>query len=450
MDKTKMITVALAAALSLAVPFDSGIVKMDLARPAFAGSKITAGQNIAQRSLPLLITVRSYSDWEGPHEMLRAHWTDIHFYGKAREADRNIAKALAEYSRKERDASEKSRKELFADAKEEWRDHIKNSGSFSPYYGPFWFTGDILVRRADGKAVSFLEDNGEYEGGFHGISCLTGKNFDARTGKKLQLSDVFANRFAMAEALKKKLKADYPDASFMENGGAGLDDIIAQRLKEDSLAWTMEPEGVTFWFNPYLLGGTYAEETFVSTFFFDETPGLFKTDANTGLPAWQSPTGYCMDLRSYTGLRLPGNSGNDKLRVAHENNRIRIEYGGQEYSNDLTAVSIRPTFVSCPDGRRYLYVDYEHPASQFSAANYRLYVYDLNGKTPGLIGDFPMTRLASSLKDTTKRSWYVMSDPGDFYTTATADSNIAPGKRLRCRVGKDGRPEVYDVEGAKG
>ena len=93
MDKTKMITVALAAALSLAVPFDSGIVKMDLARPTFAGSKITAGQNIAQRSLPLLITVRSYSDWEGPHEMLRAHWTDIHFYGKAREADRNRPEA---------------------------------------------------------------------------------------------------------------------------------------------------------------------------------------------------------------------------------------------------------------------------------------------------------------------------------------------------------------------
>ena len=450
MNKVKMITVALAAALSLAVPFDSGIVKMDLARPAFAGSKITAGQNIAQHSLPLLMTVRSYSDWEGPHEMLRAYWTDIHFYGKAKEADRNIAKALAEYSRKEQDAFGKSRKELFAGAREEWRQRMRGSDSVSPYYGPFWFTGDILVRRADGKAVSFLEDNGEYAGGFHGISHLAGKNFDARTGKELQLSDVFANRFAMAEALKKKLKADYPEASFMENGGAGLDDIIDKLVKEDSLAWTLEPEGVTFWFNPYLLGGTYAEDTFVTTFCFNKEPELFKTNMDTGTPVWQGSKGYCMDLRSYTPLRLSGNSGNDKLCVAHENNRIRIEYKGQEYSNELTAVSIRPTLVVCSDGRRYLYVDYEQPASKFSAANYRLYVYDLNSKTPGLIGDYPMTRLASSLKDTGKRSWYVMSDPGDFYTTATADSNIAPGKRLRCRVGKDGRPEVYDVEGAKG
>jgi hypothetical protein len=38
----------------------------------------------------------------------------------------------------------------------------------------------------------------------------------------------------------------------------------------------------------------------------------------------------------------------------------------------------------------------------------------------------------------------------DFYTTATMDSDLVPGKRLRCRVGKDGAPEVYEVEGAKG
>ena len=77
-------------------------------------------------------------------------------------------------------------------------------------------------------------------------------------------------------------------------------------------------------------------------------------------------------------------------------------------------------------------------------------MYDLNGASPRFVGVYPMTRLASPLKDTAKRSWYVMSDPEDFYMTATMDSNLVPGKRLRCRVGEDGAPEVLEVEGAKG
>jgi hypothetical protein len=43
-----------------------------------------------------------------------------------------------------------------------------------------------------------------------------------------------------------------------------------------------------------------------------------------------------------------------------------------------------------------------------------------------------------------------MSDPNEFYMRSTKDTNLVPLKRLTCRVGKDGVPEVYEVEGAKG
>ena len=101
-------------------------------------------------------------------------------------------------------------------------------------------------------------------------------------------------------------------------------------------------------------------------------------------------------------------------------------------------------FVQLEDDRRYLYAD-----CSTDGMNYHLRVYDLNGTGPELIGTQAMTRLASPPGQTKDRKWYVLSDPGDFLMTSTGDG-FPPGKWLRCRVGQDGRIEVYDVEGAVG
>ena len=198
-----------------------------------------------------------------------------------------------------------------------------------------------------------------------------------------------------------------------------------------------------------MLGGTYADDAYFTTLFFTEYPDIFKKDAG-GNFAWRGPRGYCLDLQPYTAVRLSAGPRKETLKVALENNRIVIEHNGKEYRNDLKAAEIYPTFVRCADGRKYLYVDYEEPAGKYSAETYRLYVYDLNGASPAFTGAYPMTRLASSRKDTAVRQWYVMSDPDGFYVTPVLDNDFVPAKWLRCRVGKDGRPEVMDAEGAKG
>ncbi len=450
MKKEKLLAAVLAAtcAFTFAPAFDTGIVETGLARPAFAQAKDAANQNASLHSLPLVTNAHFYSDWDGPFEMLRSHWTDIGFYGNAKAPEQKVAKALADFSRKKSDDFGRMRKLMFTDSKADWHQRVKDS---SPYYGPYWFTGDILVHRADSAAVSFLEDNSLYSGGTHGSSVLVAKNYDVRTGKELQLSDVFVNKYTLAEAIKKRLKEDYPGASFMEDGEAAADEAVDRMIKEDSLVWTLEPHGVTFWFNPYLLGGTYADEMFVTTLFFSETPELFKKNEGTGAFAWRALERYCMDIRLYTAIRVSDKPG-EKLTVGRDNDGIQIEFRGDEYRSELELRNsdFRPVFVNCSDGRKYLYVDYEEPASKYSAMGYRLYVYDLNGASPRFVGVYPMTRLASPLKDTAKRSWYVMSDPEDFYMTATMDSDLAPGRRLRCRVGQDGAPEVCEVEGAKG
>lgn len=452
MKKAKLLAAALAAtcAFMCAPVFDTGIAGLDPARPAFAQANAAAEYNATLHALPLTTRAYYYSDWDGDFEMFRSHWTDIRFYGNAKASDRSIAKALADYSRERGNVFGAIRKRLLSQAKADWREHKEKDKSVSAFYGPYWFTGEVRVHRADSVAVSFLEDSNMHEGGTHSRSVIIGRNFDGRTGKELQLSDIFVNKHVLAEALKTQMKADGIHENFMGNNEKTLEENVDRMTKDGSLIWTLEAGGVSFYFTPYMLGGTYADDAYFTTLFFTEYPDIFKKDEKNGEFAWRGPQGYCMDLQPYTAVRLSGGPRNEMLKVAHENDRIVIEHNGKEYRNDLKAAAIYPTFVRCSDGRKYLYVDYEEPAGKYSATTYRLYVYDLNGASPAFVGAYPMTRLASSLKDTAVRQWYVMSDPGGFYVRPTADNDFVTSKWLRCRVGKDGRPEVFDGERAKG
>ena len=452
MKKAKLLAAAFAAtcAFTFAPVFDTGIAGVDPVRTAFAQANAAADYNATLHALPLTTRAYYYSDWDGDFEMFRSHWTDISFYGNAKAPDRSIAKALADYSRERSNGFGATRKRLLSLAKADWRERKQKGMSASPFYGPYWFVGEIRVHRADSAAVSFLEDNILHEGGFHSRSVIIGRNFDGRTGKELQLSDVFTNKYVLAETLKTQMKADGIHESFMGNNEKTLEENVDRMTKDGSLIWTLEARGVSFYFTPYMLGGTYADDAYFTTLFFTEYPDIFKKDEGTGEFAWRGPQGYCMDLQPYTAVKLSEGPRNEMLKVAHENDRIVIEHNGKEYRNDLKAAAIYPTFVRCSDGRKYLYVDYEEPAGKYSAATYRLYVYDLNGASPAFVGSYPMTRLASSLKDTAVRQWYVMSDPDGFYVRPIADNEFVPARWLRCRVGKDGRPEVFDGEGAKG
>jgi len=452
MKNAKLLAAALAAtcAFTFAPVLDTGSAGMDPARPAFAQVKAAAEYDASLQSLPLTTRTYCYSDWDGDFEMFRSYWTDISFYGNAKAPGRNIAKALTGYSRERSNEFGNTRKRLLSRAKSDWRERKEKGMSASPFYGPYWFAGGIRVHRADSAAVSFLEDSIMHEGGTHSRSVISGRNFDSRTGKELQLSDIFINKHVLAEALKKQMKADRIHESFMENNEQALEENVDQMTKDGSLIWTLEARGISFYFTPYMLGGTYADDAYFTTLFFTEYPDIFKKNERTGEFVWRGPQGYCMDLQPYVAVRLSGGPRSEKLKVSHENDRIVIEHNGTEYRNDLKAVEIYPTFVRCSDGRKYLYVDYEEPVGKYSAAAYRLYVYDLNGASPAFVGAYSMTRLASSLKDTAARQWYVMSDPDGFYVTPIADNEFVPAKWLRCRVGKDGSPEVIDVEGAKG
>ena len=452
MKKMKILAVALAAMFTFAAApaFDTGVTYtkgvsgvysrtgINFSRPAFAEGNGVDYQ-LGLHYIPLVSRTEHYDVSDDKGDLLRARWTGIRVTGPV-PFEPNINKALDAYTANESKNFAASSRKMLSDAKADHSERAKYGATFFP---AFEDNRDIYVRRADSLVVSLLESGSSYMGGAHGMYGFTGKNFDTYTGKEMQLTDIFTSPTAMTNAIKQQLMFDYPKASFQGNNGASMREMVDQLAKEGHLFWTMDPRGVTFYFNPYVLG-SYAEGVFTTTLLYSERPDIFKHDQYTEAISWRGPKAYCMEIPSYLPVRLSDSPRGDRLSVMNDPEELLIDYCGEQLKDKFNAKNIRATLVSMPEGERYLYVDYQKEDWKHAVRVYAL------GNEPVFVGEYAMTRFISDMVGINGSDWYVMTDPQQFYMTAMPGSGYAPWTKLTCRVGANGAPEVYEVEGGKG
>ena len=142
------------------------------------------------------------------------------------------------------------------------------------YYHPLSYEFDVQMRRADTVAVSFLQQEYTGSSGVHGMYVWEGVNLDPLTGEKIPLSAVVKDKDALVKAICKQLRQDYPHSSF-----DGLEAKLQQEASSDTLNWTLDPRGITFYFNPYEIA-SYAEGLLMATILFREQPELFNIAAD--------------------------------------------------------------------------------------------------------------------------------------------------------------------------
>ena len=417
--KTKTLcALALCAALSAgAAPAPQSAVPVALAAEAYTDASV--------QYLPLTKRTRYFEDGDQTGALFRSHWTSVDFFGSAGSFN-NMADALAKYSEVERQRADAARIEMTSDAAQERALRLADG---SPFYGPFERTRDIFVRRADSQAVSLLEAGSSYTGGVHGSYGAGGMNFDAQTGEKLELSDVCPDTEGLIAAIISHLGFDYPNATFMMTGGKLMPDMVRQMVSDGSVPWTMDARGVSFYFNPYLLG-SYAEGIFTTTILFSQHPGLFAEEYRSG------PAAYAMELQPYLVTRLSDSPRDHRLTVSADANAVVIKFGGETFKNSVAVKDIHPVVVGLEDGRHYLYIDCLQEGTR------TIRTYDLNASEVQCICVQPITLLASPADRDDDKEWYVMTDPMDFTATVTEDRGIPVGTAVRCRVGSDGRIEV--------
>ena len=407
-----------------------------------------AASHIDESIRPIQLAVNNHRmiDADGQGELLRSSETMVVFTGSAAsEGVEELQKALWAYNKETAEQRAKFRAKLVAQAK---ADRAERQASGATVFPAYQDMNDVFIRRADTLAVSLLEWSFNYEGGVHGMSGVRGRNFDSKTGQELLLSDVCPALPQLAGVIKAQLCREYPDASFAANGAEAVDYLMGAL----NIAWTLDPTGVTFYFNPYLIG-SYSEGIFATTVLFDEHPELFAEKY------CRAPKAYCMELRPYIPARASFANGDAaQVRVFTSDGGRRISLNGVILDDWGEVYDQRPVLVSLADGRRYLYVDSVGAGDAWE----RTTIYDVNGDAPVRV---PMQQQFTRRADVDEnfaeaergpiyidekrdKGFSIMASPEDFYMTRL---NEATGKAelCQCRVGADGTPEVLWVQGER-
>lgn len=405
-----------------------------------------AASHIDESIRPIQLAVNNHRmiDADGQGELLRSSETMVVFTGSAAaEGVEELQKALWAYNKENAEQRVKFRAKLVEQAK---ADRAERQAAGATTFSAYQDLNDVFIRRADTLAASLLEYSVNYEGGVHGMSGVRGRNFDSKNGRELLLSDVCPDLPKLAEVIRAQLCREYPNASFVANGA----ETVNLLMGAGNIAWTLDPTGVSFYFNPYLIG-SYSEGIFSTTVLFDEHPELFVEQY------CRAPKAYCMELRPYIPARASfANGDSAQVQVFSSDGGQRISLNGVVLDDWGETYDQRPVLVSLADGRRYLYVDGIGAGDAWE----RTTIYDLNGDQPAPVPmrqqftrradvdeDFAEAEQGPIMIDEKRdKGFAVMADPEDFYMTRL---NAATGKAelCQCRVGADGTPEVLWVQG---
>ena len=191
--------------------------------------------------------------------LVRSEYTDVTLDETMEKDYPLLAKTLTETSFMRKRTMEEEKDNFIATATDEFEN---NNEAFSTYVS----TLDIQVRRADSVAVSILEDYGT-----EGSRSFNGLNYDTESGKELGLADVFIDSSKIPETVEKEIMSrigeDKPDG----------DTAVIEYFKntsEDSITWTLDYNGVTFYFNPGDIAPTnFGIQVVIIT--YSEYPDLF-------------------------------------------------------------------------------------------------------------------------------------------------------------------------------
>lgn len=184
-----------------------------------------------------------------------------------------LTKAVEEYN-----AEHAGIMQAYMDEQKEWASEEYKEYGAEMFNGPFVTESELFCRRADKQVLSLMDCRYSYSGGAHGNTGFDSVNFDVATGERIPLESVIKDKTGLIKALETKLKEKYPHLSFY--GEAPQELLQAYISPADAemhvdFVWTLDYDGVTFYFGNYELGG-YAEGVQQVTITSQEYPELME------------------------------------------------------------------------------------------------------------------------------------------------------------------------------
>ncbi|MGX8686764.1 MAG: DUF3298 domain-containing protein, partial [bacterium] len=220
------------------------------------------------------------------------------------------------------------------------------------------FQNRFSVGRADNLAVSIRTHYVSQTGGAHAFMFTSAENFDARTGKHLSLSNISPDPDSLLDRACENLKKWCEEKEISLDEPDNLRMNVGDLYEMGSLDWSLDPDGVSFFFAPYSLA-PYAAGELTARVLFSESPDLFQGDL------CRLPDAYGMYLYEQQPVfaDLDGDGSPEEISVAagrDEYNYITgwcISVDGAEFPMDVHGYDLRPFLLHSREGKTMLYID---------------------------------------------------------------------------------------------
>lgn len=356
-------------------------------------------------------------DEHGEFELLHVKWSGVAVNDELRRYYPQVVAALEKINREEWQRMEK----IWGEMKEEAMAFRKEAADS---YHPFAYDYDVQLRRADTLVVSFLQK--EYSGGSgaHGMYSWHGVNLSTFTGAPVPLAAVIRDREVMTTAICRQLRLDNPSTHF-----DNLDQYVRDMAYDDRLNWTLDPRGITFYFNPYEIA-SYADGLLTATILFREQPDLFQWAYTQAPAAYAQPFTDGYELR--TSLQDKGRR--DVLSVYAQDGMVHVSLNGQDAEFPQPDFrDIEPVLIHMEDGRNYLYID-----GTGEDSSRRTMVVQLGRKSARCLNILPYSfRHTEAVSPAVQVYWHFLTNPNGFYFDKSAPI-IKTSHTDICAVGEKG------------
>lgn len=332
-----------------------------------------------------------------------------------------------------------SESQAYLDELEEWaKEDYKEYGA-EMFMGPFVAESDMYFRRADTQVLSVVEACYSYEGGAHGNSYYDSVNFDVMSGAEISLESVIKDMNSLPGILATEIQEKYSNLTFWTEDLEGMLQEYITPSDTDYIpefTWTLDYEGVTFYFSDYELG-SYADGRQEVMISYSEYPEILdgkyfeNIDGNYVIALLDSWTGTDMDLN--------GDGVTDYISVQKNYNAdadcyesISVTVNGNTFTHDVFFYDSWTYFVKS-NGNNYLYIQ-RRAESDFESVS----VFQITENSVEYIDDF-----SNSLGCFTNSLNFEVSKRMDLLSTYYG--------MVECSVGADGLPvengSVYSVVG---
>lgn len=304
-------------------------------------------------------------EWHENNVITRVAWQKLMLSEECSKMYPNLSDAFTEYN----EESNSEAKALMYDL-EPFAEEMDGEEYNPVYCGA---EAKLYPQRADSYIVSLLEGVEKYTGGIHPDYFWHGINYNTETGEKVLLTDVLKDTTDLPSILEKKITEKYPDVAFNN-----LEDTFSQ-YKPEEFTWTIDYQGITFWFSPYEIAA-YAVGTLSARIWFDELPELFNEKYTESLENYVITLPMGLDIE----FDLVQNDGKKDSIYTEKTldeygsyNMLSVTVNSKTSVDEINSAYDFDVYLAHLGDKNYIYSDSN------SDNDYHMFcTWDINGNTP--------------------------------------------------------------------